>query len=250
MKTNRWSSSRGFNLDGDTNFFYYANGLRTTAEKLESNNIHHLDGGYGLKLFYESRGYWVDSMYNQYIAGYNGNLLGFTYEQYKAEIDADRPVMIHLAGHTVVGMGYNDDDTDQVYINDTWDHSTHFMIWGDSYTGMDHIGVTIVNMVAPTLVELISFTARGSFNRVLLEWETATEMDNAGFHLWRSDTREGPYTRITDELIPAEGGATWGASYDWWDEGLITGQIYYYKLEDMDFGGHSNFHGPVGARVR
>lgn len=250
MKTNRWSSSRQFNADGATNFFYYANGNQTLAEILEYHNIHHLDGGYGLKLFYESRGYLSDTMYNQYIAGYNGNLLGFTYEQYKAEIDAGRPVMIHVTGHTMVGVGYNDLLSNLIYINDTWDHGTHSMPWGGSYAGLDHSGVTIVHLSVPTLVELTAFTAKGAFNRVLLEWETATEADNAGFHLWRSETGEGPFTRITDELIPAMGGATWGATYDWWDEGLSAGQTYFYKLEDVNFAGDSTLHGPVSARVR
>jgi hypothetical protein len=45
--------------------------------------------------------------------------------------------------------------------------------------------------------------------------------ENAGFHLWRSEFKEGPFTRITDELIPPLGGTTWGASYDWWDWGSL-----------------------------
>lgn len=249
MKTNRWKSNRGFNVDGETTFFFHANGIPTLSTTLERVNLDHLDGGYGLKLFYESLGYTVETMYNQYIAGYNENFLGFSYDEYKEEIDAGRPVLIHLDGHTMAGVGYNDNVSNLMYVHDTWDLNTYAIPWGTTYSGMEHIGVTIINLAVPTLVELTSFTASGSYNRVLLEWETATEMDNAGFHIWRSETAQGPFTRITEQLIPAQGGSTWGANYEYWDEGLSSGQFWFYKLEDIDFAGQSRFHGPVGARV-
>ena len=114
---------------------------------MESYGIDVYDGGYGVKLFYESRGYTVSSMYNQYILGYASPTQGFTYDQYKAEIDAGRPVMIHVAGHTMVGFGYND-ATNLMYIHDTWDYSDHTMTWGGSYYGMQHYAVTIVQLAA------------------------------------------------------------------------------------------------------
>lgn len=80
-----------------------------------------------MRNLYSARGYTVTSCYNQYTDNYAEG--GFTFDQYKAEIDAGRPVMIHLRGHTIVGVGY--DDSDQtVYLNDTWDYNTHTMTWG------------------------------------------------------------------------------------------------------------------------
>ena len=114
---------------------------------METYGIHTQDGGYGVKLFYESRGYTVTDMFNQYILGYASPTLGFTYDQYKAEIDAGRPVMIHVEGHTMVGFGY-DDATSLMYIHDTWDYSDHTMTWGGSYSGMQHYAVTIVQLAA------------------------------------------------------------------------------------------------------
>ena len=55
-----------------------------------------------------------------------------------------------------------------------------------------------------TSVDLISFTASGAGNAVNVEWQTATEMDNVGFHLYRATTPDGPYSRITDKLISAK----------------------------------------------
>lgn len=142
MKTNQWAY---FNTDGSTTFYYYIDGSPTHYYDLEPDNDD-IDGGCGHKFFYESRGYTVTNMYNQYIKGQGSNPnLGFTYDQYKAEIDAGRPVMIHLEGHTIVGFGY-DDATNLIYIHDTWDYSNHTMTWGSSYAGMDHMGVTIVQL--------------------------------------------------------------------------------------------------------
>ncbi|MBA7483932.1 hypothetical protein ES707_19449 [subsurface metagenome] len=149
MKTNQDAYG---NTDGSTTFWYYTNGAPISAAQLEALGVgyYDVDGGYGLKLFYESRGYTVTSMYNQYIEEQGSTPgLGFTYAQYKAEIDAGRPVMIHLAGHTIVGIGYNDDTTNRMYVHDTWDYSSHLMTWNSTYGGMQHIGVTIVQLQSP-----------------------------------------------------------------------------------------------------
>jgi len=250
MKTNKWFAAEGFNVDGGTVFYNYTNGAPISAAQMEGHGVHIYDGGYGIKLFYESRGYTVDTMYNQYIYGYEGNTLGFTWAQYIAEIDAGRPVMIHVTGHTMVGVGYDDTSGQLMYINDTWDYNTHTMTWAGDYSGMTHYAVTIVQLGLTTLVELTSFTAKASADHVLLEWETATELDNAGFNLWRCETKEGQYKQINKELLPAEGGVSWGATYEATDNRVTTGQTYYYKLEDVNFAGDGTLHGPVSARVR
>ncbi len=91
------------------------------------------DGTLGRKQFYEAKGYSVTDCYNQYtdITSGNPNPGGFSFTQYKAEIDAGRPVMINLEGHTIVGVGYADPDI--VYLHDTWDSGTHSMTWGGRY---------------------------------------------------------------------------------------------------------------------
>ena len=101
----------------------------------------------------------------------------------------------------------------------------------------------------PTLVDLVSFTARGFEDFVRFEWETASEIDNAGFHLWRSQTKGGAYTKITEMLIPAEGGPTFGVEYEYADFDVALGKTWYYKLEDISNTGVSTFHGPVMAVV-
>lgn len=49
----------------------------------------------------------------------------------------------------------------------------------------------------PTLVVLAYFSARHLGTDVLVWWETASEVDHEGFHLWRSEAEAGEYARIT-----------------------------------------------------
>ncbi|MEN9424192.1 MAG: hypothetical protein RL122_1575 [Pseudomonadota bacterium] len=143
MKT---SQSAYGNIDGSTNFWGY-----NSASKLNCADMPRLgitrDGTLGRKLFYEAKGYTVTDCYNQktdnQVAG------GFSFANYKSEIDAGNPVMLNLAGHTIVGVGY-DDSTQTVYLHDTWDYATHPMAWGSSYVGMALQSVSIVHLTGRT----------------------------------------------------------------------------------------------------
>ena len=100
-----------------------------------------------------------------------------------------------------------------------------------------------------TVVTLVSFTANaGDDGSVTLAWETATEVDNAGFNLYRSRRKNGTYTQINNALINARGNAVSGASYTYVDTPGRDG-IYYYKLEDVDYYGVSTMHDPEKVRV-
>lgn len=143
MKT---SQSAYGNTDGSTSFYTYTSSASPLAcADMVGYSIDTLDGTYGRKLFYEARGYTVTDCYNQK----TDNMLagGFSFAQYMAEINAGRPVMLNLAGHTIVGVGY-DSSTNTVYLHDTWDNSNHTMPWGGSYSGMGLQSVSIVNLEA------------------------------------------------------------------------------------------------------
>jgi hypothetical protein len=102
-----------------------------------------------------------------------------------------------------------------------------------------------------TLIDLLSFTAKPSmeFSHIIIEWATASEIDNAGFNLWRSETKDGKYTRINSKLIAAKGGTIQEAEYSYTDNTAKVGVKYYYKLEDIDTSGNSTIHGPVPAII-
>ena len=100
-----------------------------------------------------------------------------------------------------------------------------------------------------TAVDLASFEARWDGTAVKVLWETHTEVDHEGFHLWRAESIEEGYARITPALIPSEGGEIWGATYTFEDVDVVSTQTYHYKLEVVSIYGESNFHGPAKAKA-
>ena len=151
MKTSQWNNYS--NADGSTAFYTWTSSpaqltCQDMAGMLDNNNnsISNQDGTYGTKLFYASRGYNTSTCYAQRTD--NNVAGGFSFADYKAEIDAGNPVMLHVQGHTMTGVGY-DDIGSKVYFHDTWDYDTHEMTWGGSYSSMDQYAVSIVHLGDP-----------------------------------------------------------------------------------------------------
>ncbi len=104
--------------------------------------------------------------------------------------------------------------------------------------------------IGPTAVKLTSFTATGQAGRVVVAWETATEMDNLGFNLYRRQAGTTDYAQLNGSLIPSQApGQAQGASYTFIDAGVTAGQTYEYVLEDVDMDGTRTSHGPAVATV-
>lgn len=78
--------------------------------------------------------------------------------------------------------------------------------------------------------------------KVDIEWETETEIETAGFNIYRSDTRDGEYVRINEQIIPSQSDAVAGATYLYSDTDVTRGQTYYYRLEDIEFDNSTNQH--------
>jgi hypothetical protein len=106
--------------------------------------------------------------------------------------------------------------------------------------GADEYGVT-------TEVQLQSFVALPGDASVRLEWRTASELRNLGFHLYRGSTADGPWTRLTSSMIPGLGSSAIGQAYAFADGGLQNGTRYFYRLEDVDASSRRTSHGPVSA---
>ncbi|MEN8218853.1 MAG: Calx-beta domain-containing protein, partial [Pseudomonadota bacterium] len=97
-----------------------------------------------------------------------------------------------------------------------------------------------------TLVTLVEFIVMAlEENEIIVEWQTATEFHNAGFHLWRAtgeSWKYGDYStviRLTEQLIAAQGNSS---VYTYIDTDVESGITYYYGLEDIDLNGQSTFH--------
>jgi hypothetical protein len=97
-------------------------------------------------------------------------------------------------------------------------------------------------------VDLVSFTAstEGIGHPVVLEWETAMEIDNAGFYIVRASKVAGAWTGgepVTPTMIGAKGTA---ASYSFVDnKPMQGGETRAYLLLDVDVTGQRTSHGPA-----
>ena len=69
---------------------------------------------------------------------------------------------------------------------------------------------------------------------IQIEWDTATELETAGFNLYRSPTADGEFVRINDKLIPSQGDGLTGASYMYRDKSVTAGETFYYLLEEVE----------------
>ena len=122
-----------------------------------------------------------------------------------------------------------------------------------SYTFYDHTShgnAPRLTITGTTLITLSSFTATPKFSKVIIQWATESEIDNAGFNLCRSTSEDGEYIKINDSLISAQGSSSQGASYEFIDKNVKNRKTYYYKLEDIDLNGTATMYEPVSATPR
>jgi len=140
--------------NGSTTFWTWNDGHPLYAKDIYGFGPSYYDasGMFGVFEYIQHSGYYgaqnpatCDLLYNQPIDALQLTY-GFTFAQYKAEIDAGRPVLIHVEGHTMLGLGYDEAAGPTVELYDTWSTGPHSMPWGGSYSGMPHRSVTVVEM--------------------------------------------------------------------------------------------------------
>ncbi|MBN1787481.1 MAG: PEP-CTERM sorting domain-containing protein [Sedimentisphaerales bacterium] len=152
------------NSNGWTTFYYYTNGAPFTHTDAVTHGVYDSSGMYGIKEYVEYAGYTVDVLYNQYIDTQD-LAYGFTFKQYMTEIDAGRPVLIHVEDHTMYGYGY-DSLNSTVFLHDTWSLGQHTMTWGGTYSGREHYGVTVLTVVPePATIAMLSLGALSLIRR-------------------------------------------------------------------------------------
>jgi hypothetical protein len=100
--------------------------------------------------------------------------------------------------------------------------------------------------IRPLAVFLTEFYVEVQDNQVRVAWVTASEIQNQGFNLYRSTTRNfNDAVQLNPALIPsAAPGSASGHEYEWIDSTATPGQVYFYWLEDVDFSNVATRHGP------
>ena len=116
-----------------------------------------------------------------------------------------------------------------------------------STTTTTFIPSTTTTTIPPTVISLAEFKATPGSGKVTLIWITASEIDTAGFNIYRSTEENGAYEKINSALIKATGSPGAGATYQFVDSAVKNRKTYWYKLEDIDTSGKATVHGPVSA---
>jgi hypothetical protein len=108
-------------------------------------------------------------------------------------------------------------------------------------------------IVGPALanVDLLYFRAESSATAVTLVWETATELDNLGFNIYRSNNgNRSQAIRLNESLIASKvGGQPIGATYDFPDLTAQPDTIYTYWLQSVDVNGLTEDYGPIQSAL-
>lgn len=78
----------------------------------------------------------------------------------------------------------------------------------------------------------------------VITWETASEVNTAGFNLYRGPTAEGPWSQVNTALIPPASDPVRGGKYEYRDTAPVDGQAFY-MLEEIDLDGVSTRYPPT-----
>jgi hypothetical protein len=82
---------------------------------------------------------------------------------------------------------------------------------------------------------------------VVLRWSTASEHERFGYHVYRGLHPEGPFDRLTEEVIPGGGTSDVPRHYRYEDASVALGVTYYYYVESVSTSGHRERLTPVRA---
>lgn len=89
----------------------------------------------------------------------------------------------------------------------------------------------------PLPVNLSYFRAEHTDAGVILKWITESEIDNAGFYIYRSETKEGEFKAVNTTMIQGAGTTGERNEYIWTDTTVKPNTFYYYRIEDVSHAG-------------
>jgi hypothetical protein len=96
-------------------------------------------------------------------------------------------------------------------------------------------------------MELVSFEGISSGNKITLEWNTASEINNKGFDLERSSSIENNFESIS--WIEGHGNSIFPNSYSYDDTNVESGMTYYYRLKQLDYNGSASYSKVIAVKT-
>ncbi len=100
----------------------------------------------------------------------------------------------------------------------------------------------------PLPVNLSYFRAEHTDAGVVLNWTTESEVDNAGFYIYRSQTKDGEFNVVNPTMIQGAGTIGERNEYTWTDTTAKPNTVYYYRIEDVSHAGERKQSATVRLR--
>ena len=99
------------------------------------------------------------------------------------------------------------------------------------------VSIYLKNDKDPLPVTLSYFQAQHTDTGVVLNWATESEMNNAGFHIYRSRTKDGEFKAVNPTMIQGAGTTSERNKYTWTDKTAKPNTVYYYRIVDVSYTG-------------
>ncbi len=99
--------------------------------------------------------------------------------------------------------------------------------------------------IGPTSVSFANMSAMISRNDVTLQWRTESEENSYQWLVERSDDGGQNYTQIG--TVPARGNSTVPTDYEYRDNNLAGGKVFFYRLGEQDLNGDITYYGPISV---
>ena len=99
------------------------------------------------------------------------------------------------------------------------------------------VKIYLKNDREPLPVNLSHFRAELTDTGIVLKWITESEVDNAGFYIYRSQTKDGVFKVVNTSMIQGAGTTGERNEYQWTDTTAKPNTVYYYRIEDVSHAG-------------
>ncbi|MBN8706158.1 MAG: T9SS type A sorting domain-containing protein [Bacteroidetes bacterium] len=139
---------------------------------------------------------------------------------------------------------FRSEDGGNTYINHAGPFSTFTNPRSITFTTTTFSDWTIGDGDSPLPIELLSWSATPGNKKVTLNWETASELNHAGFEIYRSAREKSDFRLVASYTSKSElrGKGDQGGKYSLTDPQVINSVTYYYKLVDVSIDGNRTEH--------
>ncbi len=79
----------------------------------------------------------------------------------------------------------------------------------------------------------------------VISWGTASELDSFGYDVYRGLSEEGPFAVVNAEVIPGAGTTDIPQRYEFVDDAIEPGTVYWYYVESISLAGERKRITPV-----